>query len=151
MGHTGPFRGNRWPWWMIKPPGKPGPPIFLPKQPEWTPMDMGTWPWFTNASARGRSSSAQARDLLRIAASRLLLRVALKAVHGLIPGPRAEDPGQVRRDFAGESSQCVHAQSSPYVSRQSILSHQWNHPPCSDRTALCSEPNREQRTSGVSC
>ena len=23
--HRCPFTGNRWPWWMIKPPGKPGP------------------------------------------------------------------------------------------------------------------------------
>ena len=26
--HRCPFRGNRWPWWMIKPPGKPGPSMF---------------------------------------------------------------------------------------------------------------------------
>ena len=31
-------RGNRWPWYMIKPPGKPAPSIFLAKQPKRTLM-----------------------------------------------------------------------------------------------------------------
>ena len=39
-GHRCPFRGNRWPWWMIKPPGKPGPSILLPKPPNETPTFM---------------------------------------------------------------------------------------------------------------
>ena len=40
--HRCPFRGNRWPWWMIKPP-KESPSMFRPKQPKRrTPMNQ---PW----------------------------------------------------------------------------------------------------------